>query len=84
MKRKHIALIILGVIVVAIAITAIYKKIQYDKEMIRIETEYKMEMREVERLNDEFYGTDNPAVKRRAYEELKRRAEREGLSVDDY
>lgn len=84
MKKKHIVLIVLGIIVVAIAATAIYKRVQYDKEMIRIETEYKMKMRDVEQLNEEFYGTDDPAVKRRAYEELKRKMERDGLSVDDY
>lgn len=74
MKKRHIAIIVLGIIVVAIAIAAIYKKVQYDKEMIRIETEYKMEMREVERLNDEFYGTDNLVVKKRVYEGTKKKS----------
>lgn len=81
-KTKKIILGVVAVVVLSIAISYIRSYIRYKEELERIEMEHKADMQELQELEN-MYNNGNAYEKQKAYQELREKALRKGLTVDD-
>ena len=81
-KTKKIILGIAAFVVVIFAIDYIWHYIEYKKKIDRIEREHRQEMIELQEL-DNVYNNGNSYEKQKAYQELREKALRNGLTVDE-
>ena len=81
-KTKKIILGVVAVVVLSIAISYIRSYIRYKEEVDRIEREHRQEMIELQELEN-MYNNGNAYEKQKAYQELREKALRKGLTVDE-
>lgn len=81
-KTKKIILGIAAFVVVIFAIDYIWHYIEYKKKIDRIEREHRQEMIELQELEN-MYKNGNAYEKQKAYQELREKALRNGLTVDE-
>lgn len=81
-KTKKIILVIAAFVVVIFAIDYIWHYIEYKKKIDRIEREHRQEMIELQELEN-MYNNGNAYEKQKAYQELREKALRKGLTVDE-
>ena len=81
-KTNKIILGVVAVVVFSIAISYIRSYIRYKEEVDRIEREHRQEMIELQELEN-MYNNGNSYEKQKAYQELREKALRKGLTVDE-
>ena len=81
-KTKKIIIGIVSLIVLSIAISYVRNYIEYKNELERIEMEHRTEMQELQELEN-MYNNGNSYEKRKAYQESREKALRNGLTVDE-
>ena len=81
-KTKKIIIGVVSLIVLSIAISYVRNYIEYKNELERIEMEHRTEMQELQELEN-MYNNGNSYEKHKAYQELREKALRNGLSVYD-
>ena len=81
-KTKKIIIGVVSLIVLSIAISYVLNYIEYKNELERIEMEHRTEMQELQELEN-MYNNGNSYEKRKAYQELREKALRKGLTVEE-
>ena len=81
-KTKNIIIGVVSLIVLSIAISYVINYIEYKNELERIEMEHRTEMQELQELEN-MYNNGNAYEKQKAYQELREKALRNGLTVDE-
>ena len=81
-KTKKIIIGVVSLIVLSIAISYLRNYIEYKNELERIEMEHRTEMHELQELEN-MYNNGNSYEKHKAYQELREKALRNGLTVDE-
>ena len=81
-KTKKIIIGVVALIVLSIAISYVRSYIEYKEKIERIETEHNAEMQELQELEN-MYNNGNAYEKQKAYQELREKALRKGLTVDE-
>ena len=81
-KTKKIIIGVVSLIVLSIAISYVRSYIEYKNELERIEMEHRTEIQELQELEN-MYNNGNSYEKRKAYQELREKALRKGLTVDE-
>ena len=81
-KTKKIIIGVVSLIVLSIAISYVRNYIEYKNELERIEMEHRTEIQELQELEN-MYNNGNSYEKRKAYQELREKALRKGLTVDE-
>lgn len=81
-KTKKIIIGVVALIVLSIAISYVRSYIEYKEKIKRIETEHNAEMQELQELEN-MYNNGNTYEKQKAYQELREKALRKGLTVDE-
>lgn len=81
-KTKKISIGIVVLIILFFAISFIRNYIKYNEEIERIEMEHKTEKQELQEIEN-MYNNGNAYEKRKAYQELREKALRKGIPVDE-
>lgn len=79
---KKIVLGIITLVLISIAISFIRAQIRYQEEVERIQRRHDMEMQELDELEN-LYKNGNAHDKQKAYDELREKALRNGIPVDE-
>lgn len=79
---KKVILGIVALIVISIAISFIRAQIRYQEEVERIQMRHDMEIQELDELEN-LYKNGNAHDKQKAYDELKEKALRKGVPLDE-